>query len=210
MTSDDDFEAIRRCQEGDVTGLETLVRHYQLKAVRIAYLLVQDRSAAEDIVQDSFLMVYQKCAQFRAAAPFAPWFFRIVVNEARRHLRSVTRRRESSLDVLRSVESAVPLLLQAPDPSVHAEYSERRDAIFRVLSTLTPKQREVLVLRYYGGYSDREIAHILASPPGTVRWRLHTAHGTFERAMHRIAPWLEVQEKAGENSLVLMNPTGEA
>jgi RNA polymerase sigma-70 factor (ECF subfamily) len=179
---------------------------YQLTAVRIAYLLVQDHAAAEDIVQDSFLLAYRGCRQFREGSLFAPWFYRIVLNEARQHLRTAKRHRESSLDTLQLTEESSPSVLVESDPSVGVERTEERAAILDVLRRLTPKQREVLVLRYYGGYTDQEIARILSVPGGTVRWRLHTALRAFERAIRRVHPWL-IEPESG-HTLILAQDEG--
>src|SRR4051794_10135971 len=75
-----EYEALARLRDGDIGGLEALVRLYQVRAVRAAYLVVRDRALAEDVAQGAFLRVYQRIAQLDPARPFAPWFFRIVVN----------------------------------------------------------------------------------------------------------------------------------
>ena len=75
-------EAIARLNRGDIAGLETLVRQYQVQAVRTAYLITRDRALAEDIVQAAFLRVYERIGQFDTKRPFGPWFLRSVVNDA--------------------------------------------------------------------------------------------------------------------------------
>jgi RNA polymerase sigma-70 factor (ECF subfamily) len=85
----DDAEAMRRCQQGDIAGLAALVARYQVTAVRVAFLLVRDRALAEDIVQDSFLLAYRASGRFRLGAPFAPWFYQIVLNAARQQQRAI-------------------------------------------------------------------------------------------------------------------------
>src|SRR5205085_10233603 len=79
MTED---EAIALLKSGDISGLERLVRLYQVQAVRAAYGIVQDRAAAEDIVQSAFLTAFERIGQFDANRPFGPWFLRSVVNLA--------------------------------------------------------------------------------------------------------------------------------
>ncbi len=63
MRFDDDGEAIRRCQRGDIGGLEPLMARYQVAALRLAFLLVGEHAAAEDVVQDSFLLAFQGIAR---------------------------------------------------------------------------------------------------------------------------------------------------
>ena len=65
-----------------------------------------------------------------------------------------------------------------------------RAAVLAILQTLTSKQRDVLVLRYYCEYTDKETAHVLGIAGGTARWRLHSALKAFEQSMRRLHPWL--------------------
>ena len=55
-----DAEAICRLKRGEIDGLETLVERYQVRAVRTAYLVVQDEALAEDVVQETFLRIFQR------------------------------------------------------------------------------------------------------------------------------------------------------
>ena len=73
-------QAIARLQKGDLSGLETLVECYQVRALQAACLIVQDRALAEDIVQNAFIIVAEKIHQYDSERPFGPWFFRSVVN----------------------------------------------------------------------------------------------------------------------------------
>ena len=57
-----------------------MVSHYQVKAVRAAYLITRDRGLAKDVVQDCFLQAYRSIHRFDETRPFEPWFMRSVVN----------------------------------------------------------------------------------------------------------------------------------
>ena len=78
----DDRIAISRIKQGDLNGLDFLVNRYQVRAVHAAYLVVYDRVLAEDIVQSAFVKVAERIDQFDEERPFAPWFFRIILNDA--------------------------------------------------------------------------------------------------------------------------------
>lgn len=78
----DDHNAISRIKQGDLNGLEILVNQYQARAVHAAYLVLYDRGLAEDVVQTAFVKVAERIHQYDNERPFAPWFFRIVVNES--------------------------------------------------------------------------------------------------------------------------------
>src|SRR6476660_5248060 len=78
----DDQLAISRIKQGDLSGLEILVKRYQVQAVHAAYMIIYDRALAEDIAQAAFVKVAEYIHQFDEERPFAPWFFRIVANDA--------------------------------------------------------------------------------------------------------------------------------
>ncbi len=196
--SGDDTDAIHRCQQGDIAGLSALVARYQTPSVRLAYLLTGEADLANDIVQDSFLLAYRGIKRFRLGEPFAPWFYRIVTNAARQQQRHARRRREVSIDSIRPDDSGARLIgarLDAPadsrtDPVARAEAGEARDALLAALDTLPHKQREAIVLRYFFGYADPQIAAILKCRLGTVQQRLHAGRGSLQQAIRRRSPWL--------------------
>jgi RNA polymerase sigma-70 factor, ECF subfamily len=183
----DEREALARLKRGDINGLETLVKAYQVQAVRAAYLVTRDRAQAEDIVQAAFLRIYQRFDQFDMRRPFAPWFMRVVVNDA---LKVVTRHRQLSLES-NSTENQLSLedLLpdSSPSPADLVEDAEMRQAVWDALGNLSPEQRAAIVLRYYLDLSEREMAEALTLPRGTIKWRLHAAREhlrTLLRPLH--------------------------
>ncbi len=194
----DETDIIRRCQQGDIASLGWLVTRYQTQGVRLAYLLTGDHELADDIVQDSFLLAYRGIRRFRLGESFAPWFFRIVTNTARQQLRYARHRREVSLDSLLPDDAADQqagaradmTLNSRGDPAERAERAETRAALIAVLATLPHKQREAVVLRYYIGYSDQQIANILDCRLGTVQQRLHAGRASLQQAIRRRYPWL--------------------
>jgi RNA polymerase sigma-70 factor (ECF subfamily) len=169
-------EAIARLKRGDIGGLEALVHKYQVRAVRTAYLITRDRALAEDIVQAAFLRAYERIGQFDTGRPFGPWFLRSVVNDAIK----ATARRERQVSLEASPEgegtSLANLLADpGPGPDDLVEAAELRQTVWAALGRLPPAQRAAIVLRYYLGLSEAEMADELACPPGTVKWRLHAA-----------------------------------
>jgi RNA polymerase sigma-70 factor (ECF subfamily) len=169
-------EAIARLKRGDIGGLEALVHKYQVRAARAAYLITCDRALAEDIVQAAFLRAYERIGQFDAGRPFGPWFLRSVVNDA---VKAATRReRQVSLEASSDGEQASLADLLAdpsPGPDDLMEAAELRQTVWATLGKLPPAQRAAIVLRYYLGLSEAEMADELACPTGTVKWRLHAA-----------------------------------
>jgi RNA polymerase sigma-70 factor, ECF subfamily len=165
----DDQTAIRQLKQGDLAGLAVLVERYQVESARAAYLITQDISAADDIVQEAFLRVHRHAARIDDQRPFAPYLIRIIVNLS---IDSVKRReREASLEDV----GAEMLADVHPTPEHLAEASELRQAVQQALHVLPPEQRAAIVLRYYFDYTEREVAEMLSLPQGTVSWRLSSA-----------------------------------
>lgn len=166
-------EAIRRLQRGDISGLTTLVRRYQVQAVRAAYLITQDRQLAEDVVQAAFLRAYQHIEQFDPERPFAPWFYRSVVNAAVQ----TARRSQRQISLDEGEEVILADLLPDPSPGLDetAEAEEIQQTVRQALRQLSPEQRAAVVMRYYLDLSEAEMAAEMQVPPGTIKWRLHNA-----------------------------------
>ena len=183
----DEHEAIRRLQRGDLDGLETLVRLHQQRAVRAAYLIVRDAALAEDVAQAAFLRAHSRIGQFDAARPFAPWFYRIVVNLARRAAARAARQTSLDSPVPGSELTLAELPVDAaPGPEQHAEASEQRQRLWQALGRLSPEQRAAVVERYYLGLSEAEMAARGGLAAGTVKWRLHAARA---RLREWLRPW---------------------
>jgi len=191
----DEQEAVARLKVGDITGLEALVRRYEVQAVRTAYLITRDRALAEDIVQAAFLRAYKRIDQFDAGRSFGPWFVHSVVNDA---LKSVSRsKRQVSLDAdPEGGDASLADFLADPNPGPDeaTEASTLRQSVWDALGELPPLQRAVIVLRYYLDYSEAEMASELACPPGTIKWRLHAAR---ERLRRLLDPWWPIGSRSG-------------
>lgn len=168
-------KAIARLKKGDIGGLETLVRIYQVQATRVAYLIVRDPALAEDIVQSAFVRVYEHIGQFDPARPFAPWFLRIVANDAIKAMRHTGRALPLESDEPEGLSWLDRLPGDVPSPDALVEQAETSRELWELLSTLPLEQRAVIVLHYYAGLRKVEIAGELGIPAGTVRWRLHAA-----------------------------------
>jgi RNA polymerase sigma-70 factor (ECF subfamily) len=181
--------SIDRLKAGDIGGLAILVETYQLQAIRTAYLIVRDRTLAEDITQSAFIRAYERIDQFDPTARFGPWFLRSVANDA---IKAVERtRRTTSLDGdANDASTATFLPDETPGPADLFERAEDADALWALLGRLPAKQRASIVLHYYAGLSHAEIAQHLDLPTATVRWRLFAAR-------QRMRGWLGARANGG-------------
>ena len=171
----DDQIAISRLKQGDLNSLEVLVNRYQVPAVQAAYLILYDRALAEDVAQTAFVKVAERIRQFDERRPFAPWFFRIVVNDALKAAHK--QKRDVSLEDLD--ESTSPLaqwLLDPPlQPESALEEKQVREHILQAIQSLPPEQRAVVVMRYYLDMSEAELAMKMERPLSTIKWWLRDA-----------------------------------
>jgi RNA polymerase sigma-70 factor, ECF subfamily len=168
---DDTQKAVQRLKRGDIGGLETLVARYQVRAARTAFLILQDEAAAQDVVQDVFLKLYRDSRHFDEYRPFEPYLLKSVVHAA---LNLVRRNRKfTSLDGdLAEIES---LLTSGETPEAQTEANQHSQQILSALAQLSPRQRAVIVQRYYLEMSEKEMAESLNAAPGTVKWLLNAA-----------------------------------
>lgn len=152
---------------GSEPGFEEFYSAHALRLVKVAHSIVRDRHAAEDVVQTAFAKAYAAWWRVGRADDPVAYVRRIVVNAALAHLRRSTTRRESPYDAV-------------PDRSVEpTEPSTGRDEMWEVLEQLPPRRRAIVVLRYYEGLSEREIADVLRCRPGTVKSQASAALRTL-------------------------------
>lgn len=166
-----DLQAIQCLKDGDISGLEVLVTRYQSKAVRTAFLVTQDEALAEDVVQDTFLRIYHRIHHFDSSRPFEPYLLRSVVNAAL----SISKKAERHLSLEDNLDQVEGLLSQAASVEKDVDYKQLKQKIVAALARLEPRQRAVVVQRYYLEMSEKEMATALSTPPGTIKWLLNIA-----------------------------------
>jgi RNA polymerase sigma-70 factor (ECF subfamily) len=171
----DDSIAISRIKQGDLNGLEALVNRYQTQAVHAAYLVTYDRAQAEDVAQSAFVKAAERIHQFDEERPFAPWFFRIVVNDALKVARRT--KRNVPFDELDEDTSQLAALLAdpAPQPEQKLEEKQVREGILKAIQSLPPEQRAVIVMRYYLDLSEADMSAKMDRPLSTIKWWLRDA-----------------------------------
>ena len=155
--------AVTAAGSPDATAIAALFRDHHAELVRLALLMVGDLPTAEDVVQDVYASLHRISRNTNHESPL-PYVRAAVLNGCR----SVQRRRviarragllhraSQQYDTLASAESEVIL-------------SEDRRQVLTALARLPRRRREVLVLRYYLGLSEAEIAALLGISPGTVK-----------------------------------------
>jgi RNA polymerase sigma-70 factor (sigma-E family) len=143
---------------------ELYTRHYRT-LVRSAWLLVRDVPTAEEVVQDAFVSMHDAWQRLRDAENALAYVRQVVVNRSRSVLRH-------QMVIERYLEKAPP---DMPSAEHGALVSLERAAVVAALLSLTARQREAIVLRYYADLSEAEIATVMGISRGAVK--SHTSRG---------------------------------
>ena len=172
----DDLTAVFLIKQGDLNGLEILVTRYQVQAVHAAYLIVQDRAQAEEVAQVAFVKAVEKIHQFDDRRPFAPWFFRIVINDALK----VVKKQKRNIPLDQATPEDANILAEwiidpGPTPEQILEEKQIRENILNAIRSLPPEQRAVIVMRYFLDLSEADMTVRMDRPLSTVKWWLRDA-----------------------------------
>jgi RNA polymerase sigma factor (sigma-70 family) len=191
----DDRALVGRVVERDAAALEALYGRYGRPCYGLARRILANEQLAQDVVQEVFLALWRDAGKFDPTrGAFSSWLLSMTHHKA---VDSV--RREENL---RKRRDAVELLEQSepPAPGPHDEVwtTLRGERVREALQLLPDPQREALVLAYFGGYTQREIAGLTATPLGTVKTRMLAG-------MRRMRDGLD-----GLSSAPLEDPTGGA
>ena len=144
----------------DVVDVPAIYQSHWRQMVRLAVLLVDDTAAAEDVVQDAFLALHRQQHRLRSPHAAVAYLRTSVVNLSRSALRH-------RVVVRRHLRAAEPEELPGADDAVLL--AEEHATVLAALRGLPQRQREVLVLRYWGNVSEVEIADALGISVGTVK-----------------------------------------
>ncbi len=156
----EDYALLDRFYLGDATAFEELVERYHLPVFHLAYRMIQDRDDAEDLTQEVFVKAYRSLSQFRRASSLKTWLFRITMNLA--------------IDQHRKVKPPAALPPSSSRESNTLDLLERKE-LQAAITSLSAKQRAVLVLRIFHDLSFKEIGETMGSPIGTVKAHYHHA-----------------------------------
>jgi RNA polymerase sigma-70 factor (sigma-E family) len=141
--------------------VESLYRQEAVTLVRLARLFTDDRTGAEDIVQEAFIRLYHAADRIRDTDRSAAYLRSIVLNLARDHNRRglLSLRHQDSMIDRRTPEM----------PEERVVRTESENEVLKALNDLSPRQRDCLVLRYYMDLTEKQIADTLAISPNSVK-----------------------------------------
>lgn len=196
----DDQALVERLRAGDDRAFMTLMDHYGAALLRVARLYVKDQGAAEDVVQETWLGVFQGIDRFEGRASFKTWLFTILTNRAKRRGERDGRVLPFSAIAGDDGEEVEADRFFPPDHDYPGHWSslprdwgglpeerfvsaETRAVIERTIATLPPNQQTVITLRDIEGWPSDEVRNALGLSETNQRVLLHRARGKVRRAL---------------------------
>jgi len=167
---------IRRAQSGDVAAFEPLYRAHVGRVHALCLRMLSDRSAAEELTQDTFVRAWERIGTFRWEASFGTWVYRIAVNQVLSAIRSQRR----FADKLRELAGRV--ILASPDDPFPGELDLDLE---RAVHELPERARLVFLLHDVEGYKHAEIAEMMGLTSGTTKTHLHHARRRLRGMLER-------------------------
>jgi RNA polymerase sigma-70 factor, ECF subfamily len=164
---------VLQCQQGDVAGVDGLVRRWQQPLLNYAYRLTGNWAAAQDVVQETWLVVIRGLVTLKDVNRFRAWLFRVASHKCQDSWRRNATQERFVEAVKQQAETAA-----APPNAERTDI----DAAFR---RLPPESRTVLALMYLEDFSVGEIAEVLSLPEGTVKSRLFHARQQLRQLMEK-------------------------
>jgi RNA polymerase sigma-70 factor (ECF subfamily) len=163
-----DEDLISLVEAADAEAFATLYDRHSRAAFSLAYRMMGERQASEDLTQDAFLKVWRGASSYRAErGSVRTWILSIVHNRGIDQIRSQASRRSTQ----EKIEASAPRS-QPSEAFAETLRNSQRDQVREALDTLPPEQLKILELAYFSGYTHVEISDLLGLPLGTVKGRM--------------------------------------
>lgn len=153
----------------DETKAEILFRKHRDYVFRTALLLTKSRSLADDITQETFIILLSKYESYDPARPFKPWIFTITMNVAK----TVMKKQK----ILKCFSFFSDEIAGDKIDSLEENFikTDEIQELWKVVNSLPWKSKEIIVLHFYSEFTLKECSHVLGIPLGTAKSRLNTA-----------------------------------
>lgn len=164
---------IDRWQQGDERAAELLYNAHRERTYRLAYGLLGHAADAEEVTQDALLYALVNIHRFDPRrASFSTWLHTITVSRCRdKRRRKLLPRFSLTIWLQKGLDISDP----SPGPEGETAVSEMHSQVWKAVQTLPPLYREAVILRYWAGYTYREMAEILKCPVPTAQSRVRLA-----------------------------------
>lgn len=180
--NEEDLALLARIRRGDRGALRTLYVKYYPSLLRFIYRITGQLELAQEGINDTMLVVWQRAASFEARSSVATWIMGVAYRKALTLLREARRRTERRHEV-DDFDAWIERSGAAPQLTDDAELE---DLLARAMSRLPAEQRAVVELTYFHGCSYKEIAEIASCPVNTVKTRMFHARRKLAALLPRL------------------------
>ncbi len=189
-----DHDLFRRVQDGDMVAFNELVAKYRDRLMNVIGRMIPSQEESEDIVQETFLRVYQHRQSFDFKHCFSTWLYTIALNLARNELRK--RKKYKFVDIFDMQNAEIEIAVEAKVPT------NLGPVLDEVISALPDKYKTAFVLRDIEEMPYEEVAKVLDVPLGTVKSRVNRARLMLRE---KLQPRMEEQNALSKSTLLAVS-----
>lgn len=188
---DIDYALIRAIQSGDMVAFNTMVDRYKSRLMNVIGRMLSSTEEAEDVVQETFVRVYQHRQSFNFQHCFSTWIYTIALNLARNELRKRKKFKFLEISDMQGNEAEI-----AVDPEIPNNFPKLLE---RAVKDLPEKYRAAFILRDVQELAYNEVAVVLDVPLGTVKSRVNRAR---QMLRERLKPRMEEYNALSKSTLL--------
>ena len=166
---------ISRFQSGDENAYVELVNRYKDKLTNFVFYFLKDEEHSEDIVQETFIRLYEKKHYYKEIAKFSTWIYTIARNLANTELRKKSRTKIMYLSQMSNYKKDYDLKSSDPELNKNIENEFLMKEIHAAIDKLPENYKSVIILRDIQGLDYEQISNIIGVPLGTVKSRINRA-----------------------------------
>ena len=166
---------ISRFQSGDENAYVELVNRYKDKLTNFVFYFLKDEEHSEDIVQETFIRLYEKKHYYKEIAKFSTWIYTIARNLANTELRKKSKTKIMYLSQMNNHKKDYDLKSSDPDLNMNIENEFLMKKIHASIDKLPENYKSVIILRDIQGLDYGQISNIVGVPLGTVKSRINRA-----------------------------------
>lgn len=178
ITKNPDIMLFEKVKSRDPRAFDKLMREYSGELHHFILRMVSNAEDAQDILQDTFVRVWEKSHQFKGNSSVKTWIFRIAINLSYTHLKKRKRWGYSVLDEIKT-------LVSGSDPVKETEKLHDLTLLEKSLSTLTPRQQAVVVARIYQDLPFAQIAEAVGCSENSAKVHFHEGKKRIEAFINR-------------------------
>ena len=186
-----DYRLMRSVQAGDMVAFNEIVDRYKDRLMTVIGRMLSSNEEAEDVVQETFVRVYQHRQSFNFQHCFSTWIYTIGLNLARNELRRRRKFKHYDITEMQGTESEISVEAKIP--------SRLPEALGKALDTLPDKYKMAFVLRDIDELPYEEVAKVLDVPLGTVKSRVNRARLMLRE---QLEPRMEEQHALSKGTLL--------